>query len=151
MIAVRPKSKIEPAFVYRSVDDLSDLVRFVGKPATINEKMETQFKKRTVVPGMVIFVDTNHNIKTMSLSEAEALYEVVAEKEPSPKKWPVFCLIESSSRMFKNGFREHFFNWKMMIPIMTVQRALILDYVILYRYIFFMSDGSIINFNINLN
>jgi hypothetical protein len=86
MIAVRPKSKIEPAFVYRSVDDLSDLVRFVGKPATINEKMETQFKKRTVVPGMVIFVDTNHNIKTMSLSEAEALYEVVAEKEPSPKK-----------------------------------------------------------------
>ena len=84
VVALRPKAKIEAAFVYRNPDDLKSLIPFVGIPATLTANMEVQFKRTVVKPGSVVFRDEYGNTRTMTIEEASARFDLVADKEFTP-------------------------------------------------------------------
>lgn len=80
VIAMRPKAKIEAGFVYRSPEQLSDLIKFVGVPATLNVDGSISFKRTVVKPGVVVLRDEFGNARTMSFEEFETRFDIVADK-----------------------------------------------------------------------
>ena len=85
VVAIRPKSKTEAGFIYRTPDQLPDLIKFVGVPATLNVDGSISFKRTIVKPGTVVLRDEFGNVRTMTFEECETRYDIVADKPFEPK------------------------------------------------------------------
>jgi hypothetical protein len=84
-LILSPKTVKKQAFIYRSVSDLENLVRFLGvAPKVIFEKgkMNYQFGKLIVPDNSVITRTVYGDIDLcMSLSEANEKYDIAAQRE----------------------------------------------------------------------
>jgi hypothetical protein len=84
-LVLSPKTTKVQAFIYRSVNDLENLVRFLGvAPKVIFDKgkMTYQFGKVLVPDNSVIMRDTYGTItRVMTYAEAAEKYDIAAQRE----------------------------------------------------------------------
>ena len=84
-LVLSPKTTKVQAFIYRSVNDLENLVRFLGvAPKVIFEKgkMTYQFGKILVPDNSVIMRDSYGTItRVLTFAEANDKYDIAAQRE----------------------------------------------------------------------
>lgn len=82
IIVIKPKTQTYTCFVYGSVSDLENLIRFVGKSPAIgfeSGKMVVSYKKTKITEGSVIFRDAVGNVTNVQpIDKVKENYELVS-------------------------------------------------------------------------
>jgi hypothetical protein len=70
-------------FLYSGIEDIPNLIKFVGHPPVINLDMSLQYKKTVIIPGNLIEVNTFGDIVRVipSIDELEKTFEVRSSSE----------------------------------------------------------------------
>lgn len=77
IILVAPKVRTVLLFIYRTIADLPNLIKFVGRTPLINEDMSLNFRKVNVKPGDVIERNSFGDIvKVYDAKELEQNFEL---------------------------------------------------------------------------
>lgn len=78
---IQSKVKPELCFNYRGMEDIPDLIGFVGVSPTINPDLSLQVKKQTIKPGSFILRNEYGNItKVLTSDELEKSFEIRSSK-----------------------------------------------------------------------
>ena len=82
LVIISPKVSEKVMFHYRSFEDLSDLIKFVGKPPVIHADLSIQFRKTQIKPGD--YVEVNHYGEVTNVFSDEIVQKSFVEKARKP-------------------------------------------------------------------
>ena len=77
ILVIAPKVRLTTVFHYTGIDDITNLIKFVGRPPVINLDMSLQYKKTVIVPDSYVEVNSfGEVVKVISPGDLEKFYEV---------------------------------------------------------------------------
>jgi hypothetical protein len=77
IVVIAPKVRLTTVFHYTGIEDIPNLVRFVGRPPVINLDMSLQYKKTIITPGNYIEVNSfGEVVKVITPEDLAKFYEV---------------------------------------------------------------------------
>jgi hypothetical protein len=77
IVIIAPKVRLTTVFHYKGIEDIPNLIKFVGKAPIINLDMSLQFKKFIIVPDSYVEVNSFGDVvKVIPAGDLEKFYEV---------------------------------------------------------------------------
>jgi hypothetical protein len=77
ILVIAPKVRLTTVFHYTGIDDITNLIKFVGRPPVINLDMSLQYKKTVIIPDSFIEVNSfGEVVKVITPDDLEKLYEI---------------------------------------------------------------------------
>jgi len=79
VLVIAPKTVKQTCFLFRGMQDLQNLIRFVGKPPRITENMTLIFNRHEVKPNCAVVVnDFSEVIKVIFEKELKENYDLIS-------------------------------------------------------------------------